>query len=166
MRPTSDRVKEALFSILGSLCGDLDGVAVLDIFAGTGSLGIEALSRGAGFALFIDNHRESVSLIGANLNSTGLSHLAEVVMCDARSAVKQVAARGKSFDLVLADPPYAKGLAAELLAQLASPGILNNGAVVVIETGSQEELPDAVEPLHKLDQRIYGDTALTFYSCH
>jgi 16S rRNA (guanine(966)-N(2))-methyltransferase RsmD len=146
------------------LCGSFEGLTVLDLFAGTGSLGIEALSRGAASVLFIDNHRESAALINANLASTALSGRSEVMIADAESALSRLAGRNRRFDLVFADPPYGKGLAIAMVLQLASLGMLNDGAIVVIETNTQEELPATNGVLNQLDRRVYGDTALTFYS--
>ncbi len=164
VRPTSDRIKEALFSIIGSLCGDIAGFSILDIFAGTGSLGIEALSRGAGQAVFIDNQRSSAALIKSNLESTGFAKLSEVLIIDATAALVQMASQGRIFDLVFADPPYNKGIALNFLRQLASLSVLADGSIVVIETSSRENLPQSEGYLQQIDRRIYGDTALAFYS--
>jgi 16S rRNA (guanine(966)-N(2))-methyltransferase RsmD len=164
VRPTSDRTKEALFSIIGSLCGDITGFSVLDIFDGTGSLGIEALSRGADKAVFIDNQRSSAALIKTNLNSTGFARDSEVLIADAEAALVQTAIQGRLFNLVFADPPYSQGIAQQLLRQLGSLPVLADGALVVIETSSREDLPQSEGELKQIDRRIYGDTALTFYS--
>lgn len=164
VRPTTDRIKEALFSIIGSLCGDITGFNVLDIFAGTGSLGIESLSRGAVKAVFIDNQRSSAALIKTNLDSTGFAGASEVLIADAATALAQMAIQGRTFNLVFADPPYSKGFAQLLLRQLASLPVLANGALVVIETSSREDLPQSEGELKQIDRRTYGDTALVFYS--
>jgi len=164
VRPTSDRIKEALFSIIGSLCGDITGFSVLDIYAGTGSLGIEALSRGAGRAVFIDNQRSSAALIKTNLDSTGFTGNSEIMIVDASAALSRMALQGRTYNLVFADPPYNQGIAQILLRQLASLPVLADGALVVIETSSREVLPLSEGELKQIDRRIYGDTALAFYS--
>lgn len=163
IRPTSDRVKEALFSILISQCGDLDGKSVLDLFAGSGNLGIEALSRGAERAVFIDNNRTSVTLVAANLRSTGLHERGEVVQSDVIQALSRLSDKGKRFDLVFADPPYGLGLAHALVDSLGAVNILGNNALVIIESAAQEEFPAVSGSIKQIDRRIYGDTALTFF---
>jgi 16S rRNA (guanine966-N2)-methyltransferase len=163
VRPTSDRTKEALFSIIGSLCGDITGMNVLDIFAGTGSLGIEALSRGAAKAVFIDNQRSSAALIKTNLETTGFAGASEVMIADAAAALAKLGIQGRTFNLVFADPPYSLGIAQLLLTQLASLTVLSDGALVVIETSSREYMPQSEGELKLIDRRIYGDTALAFY---
>jgi 16S rRNA (guanine(966)-N(2))-methyltransferase RsmD len=161
--PTSDRVKEALFSILISQWGTLDGKAVLDLFAGSGNLGIEALSRGANHAVFVDNHRTSVTLVATNLRSTGLTGQAEVIQSDVNQALSRFNDAARKFDLVFADPPYGQGLTGALLDRLGSILILDEGAIVVIESAAGEEFPAITGSLEQTGRRIYGDTALTFF---
>lgn len=146
-----------------SLRGDLHAHAVLDLFAGTGSLGIEALSRGAGSAVFVDNHRDSASLVRKNLQTTGFSDIAEVIQCDVFQAVIRLAGMNRKFDLVFADPPYGGGLEEKLLDTLANAPVLADGALVIMESGAKEE-PHAGHRLMQIDRRIYGDTALTFFA--
>src|SRR5690349_5632379 len=105
VRPTADRVKEALFNILVSRLGELEGMRVLDIFAGTGNLGIEALSRGAAYAVFIDSHRDSAELIRKNLEITRFSERAKLVLQDALAALKSLARSEAPFHLVFLDAP-------------------------------------------------------------
>lgn len=164
VRPTSDRIKEALFSIIISRRGDLAGCAILDLFAGTGNLGIEALSRGAAKALFVDNHRESTALVRKNLQGTGLEEFAEVMASDTFAAIARLAAAGRRFDLILADPPYNLGLAEKLLGEPALERLLAEESLLVIETSDREELPKSCGNLTMLDRRIYGDTAIAFYT--
>jgi len=163
VRPTSDRIKESLFSILHSICGDISGQNILDLFAGTGSLGIEALSRGANSAVFVDNHRTSVTLINANINKTGFSDRSEVILADSFQALSKLADKNSCFDLVFADPPYGKDIAQQLLENISTLGLLAEGALVIIETGGKEELPLNAGNLRQIDKRIYGDTSLTFF---
>lgn len=163
IRPTSDRVKEALFSILISKCGELAGKSVLDLFAGAGNLGIEALSRGAEHAVFIDNNRTAVTLVADNLRSTGLYEHAEVIQTDVMQALSRLSDRGRMFDLVFADPPYGQGLAHALVDTLGAVNILDKEALVIIESADKEEFPAVSGSIKQVDRRIYGDTALTFF---
>ena len=162
VRPTSDRVKEALFNILVSRMGEFDGMRVLDIFAGTGNLGIEALSRGAESAVFIDSHPESVQLIRKNLELTRLATKAQVVVQDAAVALKILAKREAPFHLIFLDPPYRLGQTHLMLELLAGSNLVAPGSVVVAEFSAKEEVPQSFGCLQERDRRVYGDTALSF----
>lgn len=163
VRPTADRVKEALFNILTGLV-DFPGCRVLDIFAGTGNLGIESLSRGAGVAVFVDSHRESTALVRKNLNLVGLEARGRVIEREALTALGMLENEGEQFDLVLLDPPYAQGLAEKILQRLADSSLLHAGSIVMAEVSSREDVPEVFGPLVQFDRRIYGDTALVFFS--
>lgn len=163
IRPTADRVKESLFSILTSLLGNLDGCRVLDICAGTGNLGIEALSRGAAEAVFIDNHRESAQLVAKNLALAGLNDRGRVVEKEAIAALTSLAGCEKPFHLVFLDPPYRQGLAERIIGQLATSPLVDASTVVVAEVDAREELPAVIGPLAQFDRRSYGDTAIAFF---
>jgi 16S rRNA (guanine966-N2)-methyltransferase len=156
VRPTSDKLREALFSTLGSSVRDR---TVLDLFAGTGALGIEALSRGAASATFVDSDRSAIAMIRANLAATGLSEKAEVVQT---TAERYLARGGGSFDLVFMDPPYASGVPYGVLEGLLDHGMLGAGAALVVEVSSrlgEIELPER----YRLEQhRRYGDSALLY----
>ena len=156
-RPTGDRVREALFSILGPL----DGEAVLDLFAGTGALGIEALSRGAGRAVFVDRDRGAVEAIRTNLASLGLGpERAQVRPGDAARALQDAALRPEAYDLVLLDPPYEPAPALRALLAERLPPVLAPGSRVVAERGRRSPPPIDL-PL--LTERRYGDTVLTIH---
>lgn len=163
VRPTSDRVKEALFSIIVSREGSLEGKRVLDLCAGTGGLGIEALSRGACEALFVDNHRESVALITRNIELAGCAGKGRVLPREALAALKELEGHGERFQLVFLDPPYRQGLAAQLLKALADSRILDDTALVVAEFATGEDLPETFGALRECDRRRYGDTTIAFY---
>jgi len=154
-RPTSDRVREALFSILGAR---LPGARVLDLFAGSGALGLEALSRGAAGVTFVDEAQPAVRAIEANLQA--LSAEAQVRRQDALRFLSHASQRAAQYDLVFLDPPYRQ---AERLAPLLSealPAVLAPGAVAVAE--SDRRAPLALDlPLH--DERRYGDTLIRIY---
>jgi 16S rRNA (guanine(966)-N(2))-methyltransferase RsmD len=165
IRPTADRIKEALFSILASHFGSFCGLRVLDICAGTGNLGIEALSRGATDAIFVDSSREATLLIKTNLAALGFSAAATVLEMPAIRAIERLRGTNeKPFDLVFCDPPYALALPKEILPLLDAPGILAAGAVVVVEQDRRTILANSYGKLEKFDQREYGDTALFLYT--
>ncbi|HEV2999774.1 MAG TPA: 16S rRNA (guanine(966)-N(2))-methyltransferase RsmD [Solirubrobacteraceae bacterium] len=154
-RPTSDRVREALFSILGPL----DGEAVLDLYAGSGALGIEALSRGAGSAVFVERDTRALAALRANLDALGVR--ADVRRGDALAALREARKRGETYDLVLCDPPYrlAPGLGRPLGEALAP--VLADGARVVTESDRRTPLDLDLEPL--IDERRYGDTLIRIH---
>jgi 16S rRNA (guanine966-N2)-methyltransferase len=154
VRPTADRVREALFARLS----DLDGVCVLDLYAGTGALGIEALSRGAERAVFVERSNASLSVLRRNLRTLELDAHARVMRADVRSALRRLAGEER-FDLVLADPPYEDQELAAPLALLVSGGLLAPGATVVVERSRRHPLP-SVEGLVSHGSRRYGDTEI------
>lgn len=162
-RPITDRVKEALFNILG---GDIEGASFLDLFAGSGSVGIEALSRGASYVLFIDLHQAPIQTIRQNLQTTGLMAGAEVLKTDALAFLKQSASR--RFDYVFIAPPQYQGLWKEALLCLdANPAWLSEDAWVIVQIHPVEyEDLQAARLLHSLrqfDLRDYGSTLLLFF---
>jgi 16S rRNA (guanine966-N2)-methyltransferase len=162
-RPTSDRVREALFGILTS-AGAVEGARVLDLYAGTGALALEALSRGAASATLVESSRDALAAARANVASLGLEGRAHVVAGDVRGVARRLARAGP-FDLVLADPPWAlvdAGDAARALADLAAARVLAADAQVVLEHAARSSAP-AIEGLVRGETRRYGDTALTFY---
>ncbi len=162
VRPTSDRLREALFDILSHRFGDqLEGARVLDLFAGTGALGLEALSRGAASALFVDNGAEARALIRENVEALALGGVTRIFRADATRLGKAPA--GPPFTLAFLDPPYSLGLAPPALAGLVEGGWLADGAIVVVEEAADAEYvsPAALE---KLDERRYGDTKLAIFA--
>ena len=157
-RPTSDRVREALFSILGPL----DGERVLDLYAGSGALAIEALSRGAGSALLVERDPRAVAVIRANLEALGLAEPeARVHSGPARSALENASRRGDTYDLVFLDPPYrsAPELGRELSAALEP--LLSGGGRVVTESDRRAPLHLALPLTH---ERRYGDTLIRIHT--
>src|SRR5918999_1933839 len=154
-RPTSDRVREALFSVLG---GRVDGARVLDLFAGSGALGIEALSRGAAEATFVDSAPASIRAVRANLDALGAA--AEVRRADARRFLGSASAAARQYDLVFLDPPYrlAGRLGTPLTAEL--PDVLAPGAAVIAESDRRAPLELGL-PI--LDERRYGDTLIRIH---
>lgn len=161
VRPTSDRVREALFARLEPL-GE---ARVLDLFCGTGALGIEAFSRGASRVVFVDRARRSIEVLRQNLASLGMDEEVTVVRADAASALRRLTQAGERFDLVLADPPYEAGGIGELLEALAASTLLEPDAVVVVERAKRHSL-GPVAGLELLDERAYGDTVIDRYVLH
>lgn len=162
LRPTTDKVREAVFDILASRLR-LEGLRVLDLFAGTGAMGIEAMSRGASGAVFVEKDRSAVSVIRKNLEVTRLAESAVVINRDASGAIRALTAKGERFSLVFMDAPYDTPLTAGTIEELATSSILGPGAIIVAETSKRTEL-DATEGLELTDKRRYGDTALWFFT--
>jgi 16S rRNA (guanine966-N2)-methyltransferase len=161
IRPTSDRVKESIFNILG---GEVEGKAVLDLFAGTGNLGIEALSRGAKRVLFVEKGRQALKLIQRNLSLIGMRERSEILPKDVSRAIGVLKLRGESFDLILMDPPYEKGLIQKTLWKLHSHRIYQEDSILVIEHDRREPLPERVEGWTLIRQRGIGDTVISIFS--
>src|SRR3954447_10928176 len=160
IRPTADRLRESLFNILVHAYGDpIGGARVLDLFAGTGALGIEALSRGAGFALFVDNGLEARALLRNNIEALGLGGGKKVSRRDATDLGP--AHPVEPFSLVFLDPPYGKGLAEKALASLRSGGWLTAGAMLVVEEAKAAGFV-ALEGFEELERRAYDDTEFVF----
>ncbi len=159
-RPTADKVKTALFNILGSLV--IDSV-VLDLFAGTGALGVEALSRGARKAYFIDLNEAAIKVIQRNLELTGLAASAVVFRNDARRALAILARQGHKLDLIFIDPPYNQGLVEPVLQEIGSRSLLTGNGWIIVETSSKEKLPASIGGLNLNRQENYGDNMLSFY---
>lgn len=155
VRPTADRVRESLFAALG----EIEGARVLDLCAGSGALGIEALSRGARTVLFVDRSSHSVRTVRLNLDALQLGAKSHVVRDDAVAVVRRLARDGERFDLVLADPPYESGEAERLVRELGAAGILAPGGKLVVECSRRHPLPTP-EGLTPVDERHYGDTAV------
>jgi len=159
-RPITDRVKESLFDILG---GDIKSAVFLDLFAGTGSVGIEALSRGAAFARFIDREQQAVATVRLNLETTGLTGRADVIKMDAFTYLTRPPDR--SFDYVYIAPPQYKGLWKRALLDLDSySDWLSKDAWIIVQIYPGELEPVALKNLVEFDQRKYGSTLLVFYS--
>lgn len=156
IRPTTDKVKEAMFNILQF---HLEDARVLDLFAGTGQLGIEALSRGAAECVFVDRSPEAVKIVGENLRATGLEGRGRVVKSDSIAYLQS--ARG--FDLVLMDPPYAEDLLEKALKILGGFDILNKNGIIICESDKCRTLPDLPEEKYTRREYAYGRVKLTAY---
>src|SRR6516164_1139419 len=160
IRPTADRLRESLFNILvHAYANPVEGARVLDLFAGTGALGIEAISRGAGFALFVDNGAEARALLRNNVEALGLGGVTKVFRRDATELGP--AHPVEPFSLVFLDPPYGKGLAEKALASLRDGGWLNKEALLVVEEAKAAALTTP-EGFVELERRAYDDTEFVF----
>lgn len=160
IRPTADRVRETLFNVLGQY---LEGGQVLDLYAGTGALALEALSRGAERAVLVDSGREALGLIRENAAALGFAERCEVIPSDALRALDRLGREGRRFALVFADPPYAQKAIADLLQGIVRTEVLEPGGTVVLEHGKHEPVPEREGALAQVDQRAFGETRVTLY---
>ena len=154
-RPTTDKVKEALFNIIQF---DVPGSRVLDLFSGTGQLGIEALSRGAERCVFVDKRREAVSLIRENVRSVGLADQAQIIQGDALDYLKRCR---EQFGLIFLDPPYQTNLLESALTSILEFDILGNHGIIVCESGAEWTLPPVPSPYEAGREYRYGQIKLT-----
>ena len=160
-RPTSDKVREAMFETLG---GHVVDAEVLDLFAGSGALGIEALSRGASHAVFVDNSTHATPIINDNLKKTGLSKKGQIIRADFRLAIKKLEKAERKFDLIFIDPPYEGGLHEEIAAHLGKHSINHPDTIIVVEHFKKTELPHDISGIPLVRTRNYGQTALSYFS--
>ena len=160
LRPTADRVRESLFNVLGQF---FEGGEVLDLFAGTGALAFEALSRGATRALLVDQGAEAARLIAENARALGLEGAIEVWRMPVARALGRLGSGGPRFRLVFADPPYAQAAVEEVVRGVGEGRLLVEGGTLVVEHGRRETAPDALGGLRRVDQRRFGDTLVTLY---
>jgi 16S rRNA (guanine966-N2)-methyltransferase len=162
VRPTSDKVRESIFNLLGQ---DMTGLKVLDLFAGTGSLGIEALSRGALYSLFIDYSPLTVKVIQKNLASCNYTDSGFILKKDLRKGLPTGHPMfKKGFDLVFIDPPYGQNLIHPVLKEISDGAILAPAANIVTESFKMDDLPLIIGDIHLVDTRIYGKTKIIIYS--
>jgi 16S rRNA (guanine966-N2)-methyltransferase len=158
-RPTADRVRETLFNVLGQW---LEGERVLDLYAGTGALALEALSRGAGHAVLVDQSREAVQLCRGNAERLGFAERCEVLAMPVARALPLLRGRNEPFQLVFADPPYALEVLSSTLEALAG-GLVAPGGTVVLEHAKEEAAPERHGPFEQVDARLFGDTQVSLY---
>ena len=160
VRPTSARVREAIFDILGHSC---EGDAVLDLYAGAGTLGIEALARGARALVAVERDREVARVLEGNLTRSGGEGSHRLVRGDAVAVIRRLAANGARFDVIFADPPYDAGEIERILGELAVLPLLNEDGVAVVEHSPREDGPERIGGLRRFDRRVYGQTNVSFY---
>jgi len=159
LRPTSDLVRGAIFSLLESM--DCDWSSVLDLYAGTGSLGIEALSRGAGWADFVERNQRCCATIKENLKNAGLEDQAHVYCCSIDRALSFL---DKRYGILLLGPPYADHSIVEVLDKLSSSHLVGDGSVIAVEHSSRFPLSQAYGDFHLVKDRRHGDTCISIYS--
>lgn len=157
IRPTSEMVKEALFSIL---VNDIYGAKFLDLFSGTGAVGIEACSRGAERVYLVDKSRDSISIIKRNVNKTGCQDRVTILSSDYKIALDRIK---DPIDIVFADPPYDEGYNLEILESLSENDILSENGIVIIEHSKRADLPDEHGIFEKYKYKKYGKKCLSFY---
>ncbi|HPM42383.1 MAG TPA: 16S rRNA (guanine(966)-N(2))-methyltransferase RsmD [Candidatus Omnitrophota bacterium] len=160
IRPTQDKVRQAVFNILR----DVNGMRALDLYAGSGAYGIEAISRGAGHATFVENNARCVQTISSNLQLLKVDSLKyDIIRLKAEEAVSRLGSEAKLFDLVFVDPPYYEGLAKKCLITLDACDILAQSALVVIEHYKRDDLPAELTKLKLLTERRYSDTKISIF---
>lgn len=162
VRPTYDRVRESLF---GSLGERVEGSSVLDLFAGTGSLGIESLSRGADSVTFVEKDGRALATVRRNISELGLEPMSTVIRSDALRALS-ASLPGAPFDIVFIDPPYTSGLAEPSLESLGSGALLSSDALVVVERADSTELRESYGDLMLTRSKRYGSTVVDFFERH
>ncbi len=160
VRPTAARVKESLFNILPR---DFSGMKVLDLFSGTGNVSIEALSRGAANALLVDASARSAHTMRENLLRLGFGECSMVWVAPVARALRALAKRGATFDVIFLDPPYEQGLMGSSLKLIAQGHLLSASGIVVGEHSAREAVKSSYDSLVQYDQRRYGDTRLSFF---
>jgi 16S rRNA (guanine966-N2)-methyltransferase len=163
IRPTQDRIREALFSIL-ELRGPF--LKVADLFAGSGALGLEALSRWPAGAVFVDSSRPAVDLIRKNIRHLKLEARTRVIQRDLRRGVGFLAQAGDPFDLLFMDPPYGRGWGQRMVPAVLLKGIVSEQGLLVLEHEAEESVPESVKGWGLSEQRAYGRTRISFYQCN
>lgn len=159
-RPTSDKVKESIFNILGDI---KDDALVLDLFAGSGNVGIEFLSRGASKCYFIDNDANSIKSVKENLERTRLVSQAFVYKNTAEKAINSLGSRGILFDYIFLDPPYEREILIPIIEKISNNNLLKNKGIIIVEHESKLNLPENIKSFIKNDSRKYGGTTISFY---
>lgn len=160
IRPTTEKVKEAIFSIIA---GNVPGAVCVDLFAGTGNLGLEALSRGAEKCYFADNSRESLNLIKRNIAMCKAEEWSVVIPGDFERVLTRLGERGEKIDIFFLDPPYREGLYEKCFELIREYDLLAEEGIIIAEHGEREPLPEEIEGYIVLKERNYGSIAITIY---
>ncbi|WP_243386705.1 16S rRNA (guanine(966)-N(2))-methyltransferase RsmD [Bacillus kexueae] len=159
-RPTTDKVKESIFNMVGPY---FEGGMVLDLFAGSGGLGIEALSRGMDKAIFIDRDRKAIQTIHTNLKACKFTEQAEVYKTEADRALKALVKRSLTFDLIMLDPPYKKQQLERILSFIDEHQLLEKEGMIICEHSDEVRLPNVIGSLTQKKMEVYGQTIITIY---
>ena len=160
VRPTTDRVKESLFNIINPYIIDSN---VLDLFAGTGSLGIECLSRGASYSTFVDVSKESINIVKSNIKKARVENESTILNIDFKSAIERLGLQNKKFDIIFMDPPYYKNMFMDALLGIDCANLLSEEGIIVVEHDTKDKFEDQIGRLVKTRDKKYGNTTLTFY---
>jgi 16S rRNA (guanine966-N2)-methyltransferase len=159
IRPTSDRIKESLFSILP----DVHGGRFLDLFAGTGSVGMEALSRGAARAVFVEIEKLCIEAMKVHLARFGFSGQEECISTTAERAVQMLGVRGERFEVIFMDPPYDEGFVRRTLDDIGDNPILADNGIIAVQHSARETAEEETGRMKRIDERVYGDSVLSFW---
>lgn len=161
-RPTLDRVKESMFNILGHR---VYGASVLDMFSGTGSLGLECASRGAKKVVFLERFKETYDILLENIKNLGFSSVSQVYMKDSYEFIKSLASRGEKFDIIFVDPPYLNHMVDKAVQLIAEYDLLQKDGLIVSKYDREEPRYKPEEKYELVDERKYGNTIIAFYQC-
>lgn len=162
VRPTSDKIKEALFNIIGPITDD---ARVLDLFAGSGNVGIEFLARGARQCIFVDSSNKSLGFVKKNLELCSFTDRARTVLGDYEKTIRNLASGGEKFDYIFADPPYNLNCGTNIARLVFEYNILNPGGLLIIETDKSETVMEDMEDMFKYKEKIYGRTRISILKC-
>ena len=160
VRPTTDRVKESLFNMINSYIMDSN---ILDLFAGTGSLGIECLSRGAKNCVFVDKSKDSINIVRSNVKKARVENESTILNVDFKDAVKRLSTQNQKFDVIFMDPPYYENMFIECLKSIDEFNLLDEDGIIVVEHDTKDLFEDSIGRLNKSREKKYGNTTLTFY---
>jgi 16S rRNA (guanine(966)-N(2))-methyltransferase RsmD len=164
IRPTSDRTRESIFNILSSRYQSFTDKRVLDLYAGTGALGIEALSRGARSAIFVESHKDARAVLQKNLAFITGPAAYEIIGLAVQAALPLLQGRGGAFDLIFIDPPYGQGLVSATMEALASGTLCSSQAIILCEHFMRDTVEERYGALSIFDKRRYGQTTVSFYA--
>ena len=160
VRPTTDRVKESLFNIINPYIRESN---ILDLFAGTGSLGIECLSRGAKNCIFVDKSKESIGIVKSNIKKARVENESTILNIDFKDAVKRLSVQKQKFDVIFMDPPYYENMFIDCLKSIDEFSLLKEDGLVVVEHDTNDLFDDNIGRLYKSREKKYGNTTITFY---
>ena len=160
VRPTTDRVKESLFNMINSYIMDSN---ILDLFAGTGSLGIECLSRGAKNCVFVDKSKDSINIVRSNVKKARVENESTILNVDFKDAVKRLSTQNQKFDVIFMNPPYYENMFIECLKSIDKFNLLDEDGIIVVEHDTKDLFEDSIGRLNKSREKKYGNTTLTFY---
>lgn len=160
VRPTTDRVKESLFNIINPYIRESN---ILDLFAGTGSLGIECLSRGAKNCVFVDKSKDSINIIKSNVKKARVENESTILNVDFKDAVKRLSSQNQKFDVIFMDPPYYENMFIECLKIIDELNLLYEDGIIVVEHDTKDLFDESIGNLVKSRDKKYGNTTLTFY---